>query len=189
MPVQLGAKGQPGFDEPIDLMMDCHRRIEHFLEILERVAGHSDGGRLDEQSQRAVRTALRYFREAAPNHTADEEHSLFPRLREIDSEAVAALLDEADRLEAQHRDAEQLHGRVELAFDRWLTCEIISSDALHALRQDLRALGELYQEHIRYEDEVLFPISQRLLDQEDKRNIGREMERRRRPQASAGETH
>ena len=189
MPVQLGAKGQPGFEEPIDLMMDCHRRIEHFLSVLQRVAEQSDGCHLDEPSRRGVQAALRYFREAAPNHTADEEHSLFPRLREIDSEFIGALLDEADRLEAQHRDAEQLHGRVELAFDRWLTCEIISSDALHALRQDLRALGELYQEHIRYEDEVLFPVSQRLLDKEDKRDIGREMERRRRPQAPAGETH
>lgn len=55
MPVQLGAKGQPGFDEPIDLMMDCHRRIEHFLSILQRVAEQSDGCQLDEPSRRVFR--------------------------------------------------------------------------------------------------------------------------------------
>jgi len=180
MPVQLGAKGQPGFDEPIDLMMDCHRRIEHFLGILERVAGQTDGSRLDEPSQRAVHAALRYFREAAPNHTADEEHSLFPRLRDINSEAVSALLDEADRLEAQHREAERIHEQIEAAFKQWLHAGSLSSDQVDSVRQDLHALRGLYREHIAFEDDVVFPAAKRLLNKDTLARIGEEMEVRRR---------
>ena len=54
MSVLLGSMGQPGFDEPIALMMDCHRRIERFLGVLQHVAAHCGSGRLDEESQRAV---------------------------------------------------------------------------------------------------------------------------------------
>jgi hypothetical protein len=38
---------------------------------------------LTEETRAALETALRYFREAAPKHTADEEESRFPRLRQI----------------------------------------------------------------------------------------------------------
>jgi hypothetical protein len=38
---------------------------------------------LNEEQRGAFEAALRYFREAAPKHTADEEESLFPRLRRI----------------------------------------------------------------------------------------------------------
>ena len=37
MPIPLGTTGQPDFTQPIELMMDCHRRIEHFLGVLQRV--------------------------------------------------------------------------------------------------------------------------------------------------------
>jgi len=37
---------------------------------------------LTEETRAALESALRYFREAAPKHTADEEESLFPRMRQ-----------------------------------------------------------------------------------------------------------
>ena len=33
-PLQIGAAPDHDFDEPLGLLSDCHRRIEHFLDIL-----------------------------------------------------------------------------------------------------------------------------------------------------------
>ena len=54
-------------------MSDCHRRIERFLTVLVRVA---ERGSLEGEARGAFEAALRYFRDAAPKHTADEEESL-----------------------------------------------------------------------------------------------------------------
>jgi hypothetical protein len=34
MTIQIGAKPDSGFDDPIGMLKDCHRRIEHFLYML-----------------------------------------------------------------------------------------------------------------------------------------------------------
>ena len=87
MPVQLGAAPAHGFDEPLGLLSDCHRRIENFLSILRKVEESADET-LHEQQRQAIETALTYFRTAAPRHNEDEEQSLFPLLRNR-SERVA----------------------------------------------------------------------------------------------------
>ena len=71
MPVQIGAPAH-NFSDPTGLLSDCHRRIEMFLRVLEGVALVIDRP-LTGESRSALESALRYFREAAPKHTADEE--------------------------------------------------------------------------------------------------------------------
>ena len=51
-----------------------------FMNVLQQVAMAADRPLADD-ARNSLETALRYFREAAPKHTADEEESLFPRLR------------------------------------------------------------------------------------------------------------
>lgn len=179
MRVQIGGRAQPGFDEPIDLMMDCHRRIEGFLTVLERVAARADSAPLDEEATRALRAALTYFRNAAPKHTADEEDSLFPALRALNRPDLDPLLEQAATLEAQHREADQLHARVTCIAERWLETGRIDPPDLSALRRDLASLRELYREHIAFEDTNLFPQARRLLDHQTLRAIGEEMAARR----------
>jgi hypothetical protein len=73
------------------MLGDCHRRIERSLNVLVSVA-RQNGGWLDEGQRTALVTSLHYFRDAAPKHTADEEDSLFPSLRQTcDAEAIAFL--------------------------------------------------------------------------------------------------
>ena len=43
MSVQIGAKPDSGFDDPLGMLKDCHRRIEHFLGILRLVAERATG--------------------------------------------------------------------------------------------------------------------------------------------------
>ena len=81
MPVQIGAKTH-NFTDPTGLLSDCHRRIEMFMGTFGTVAAVIDRPPA-EDTARALESALRYFGEAAPKHTADEEVSLFPRLRQI----------------------------------------------------------------------------------------------------------
>src|SRR6185436_3871226 len=88
MPIQIGQKPSPTFQEPLELLSDCHRRVESFLRALILVAEQARGGELNSQQREALETALRYFREAAPKHTADEEESLFPRMRALSDDAT-----------------------------------------------------------------------------------------------------
>ena len=83
MPIVIGAKPESSFTDPIGLLTDCHRRIERFLSILLQVSRAAHGEALNKEQRSAFETALRYFREAVPKHIADEEQTLFPRLRQM----------------------------------------------------------------------------------------------------------
>src|SRR5438270_7631585 len=132
MPVQIG-QTSPDFSEPTALLSDCHRRIEMFLATLKAIG--EAGEELTAQSRRALETGLRYFREAAPKHTADEEESLFPRLRRNGSDDIKAMMSEMERLEHDHKRAKALHAAVENIGQRWL-----AAGALHnAEREQFRA--------------------------------------------------
>jgi hemerythrin-like domain-containing protein len=168
MPVTIGAKPEHNFDQPLGLLGDCHRRIERFLEVLIRIA--NDG--LSEQNLLALPVALRYFREAAPRHTADEEESLFPRMRTCGSPEVLAAL------EGDHRSAGALHDEVDALFSQWQREELPAAKVTR-LREALTELKRIYAAHIRVEDEIVFPLAGRTLDRETQLAIGREMAKRR----------
>src|SRR5664279_268570 len=97
MAIQIGAKLDCGFDDPIGMLTDCHRRIESFLGILCIVAERATGRTLTHQEKAAVEASLQYFRSGGQRHTADEEESLFPRLR-------ASTASPPEQLETLERD-------------------------------------------------------------------------------------
>lgn len=179
MTIPLGSKGQPDFDEPIALMMDCHRRIEHFLIVFQAVLDQYEGTGLDEEGARSLETALNYFRQAAPRHTADEEQSLFPRLRDCDDPEVRAAMAELDRLEADHRKAEAAHGRVDELGRAWLAAGRLDGGEAAELRSLLEELAAAYADHIALEDERVFALAGRSLDAAALREVGEEMRQRR----------
>jgi iron-sulfur cluster repair protein YtfE (RIC family) len=113
MPVQIGTKAHP-FTDPTGLLSDCHRRIEMFLDTLDSVARVIGQSPTDEVQQ-ALKSALRYFSQAAPKHTADEEQSLFPRLRQTANAEIASALSRLDELEGDHRRADPLHAEVDIS--------------------------------------------------------------------------
>lgn len=162
-----------GFDEPLGLLSDCHRRIEKFLAVLKKVAADAPEP-LDETHRRALETALDYFENAAPRHTEDEEHSLFPRLAQH-AEAEAAMAG----LAADHQRADALHAEVGSLGRSWLAEGRISLDQRERMRAGTESLEHLYREHIRREDEEVFPLAARLLAAETLGKIGQEMAARR----------
>ena len=103
MPVQIGARRDCGFDDPLGMLQDCHRRIEHFLKVLSTVADRARGRALDTDESSALEAALHYFRVGGVRHTADEEESLFPRLRDrsdAPQQAVGSLHQEHEQADA-----------------------------------------------------------------------------------------
>ena len=102
MPVAIGT-AENTFANPIGLLSDCHRRIERFLQALLTVATQVEGGPLDAEHRSALDAAIKYFRQAAPRHTADEEEDLFPMLRQLASPGISKILADVDRLEGNTR--------------------------------------------------------------------------------------
>lgn len=179
MPVNIGTGPEHSFKEPLGLLSDCHRRVERFLGVLARVADEVRGAPLSEEQARAVMIALKYFREAAPRHTADEEESLFPRMRSCGGPEVEAALERVAALEGDHRRAEQLHAESDALFQEWLHEGRLNVEKDARLRAAMAELLAIYGEHIRVEDEYVFPLAGRALDQDAKEAIGREMASRR----------
>lgn len=179
MPVQIGAAPAHPFTEPVGLLSACHRRIEMFLDVILRVSMEWPGRALEGSARESLSTALRYFREMAPQHNQDEEESLFPRLRALDSAEARQLLQLMDALEREHAEASPQHARVDELASKWLNGEVLSAaefQELHRVSSDLR---EFYRKHIAFEDKTLFPAAQRLLPADVLRQIGREMGARR----------
>jgi hemerythrin-like domain-containing protein len=179
MLVKLGQPPDHGFDAPLGLLSDCHRRIERFLSVLVTIADERRGALLTPADRDLLESALRYFRTAAPRHSADEEESLFPRLRSSRDPRAEAALDTLARLEADHRAAEAHHDAVDVLGWRWLSAGTLDRVDAAALSGHLGALDRLYREHIKVEDDELFPAAGRVLTAAELEAVGREMAGRR----------
>lgn len=163
------------FDDPLGMLRACHRRIERALDVMDRIAGLEAAGPLEERSRSVLRQTLHYFATGVPRHAADEEASLFPRLRRAAerSGAVEKLQDEHAALDAGHRELDHL-GQ-----------ELLESGAFASptrrerFRQLIALLKEIYAEHIRIEDEEVFPAAAQVLQGEQLEEVGAEMAARR----------
>lgn len=179
MPIQIGRPAEHGFEEPLGLLSDCHRRIERFLGAMLIIATRSGGAELSPSDRDVLEQCRHYFATAGPRHTADEEKSLFPRLRASDSPRAREALATLATLESDHRDAEERHARVDTLVERWAREGPLPQDAARALVEDLEALQAIYTRHIKVEDQELFPAAADALTRDDLQSVGREMAARR----------
>jgi hemerythrin-like domain-containing protein len=163
----------------LGLLSDCHRRIERFLEMLQKVAGQGAPSALNDEQRRAVDAALEYFRTAAPRHTADEEESLFPMLRAAGSADAKAALQVVESLEQDHAAATLAHAEVDRLFGVWIGQGGLGESQAKKLSLLLRELREMYRQHIAVEDNDLFPLAARVLGPEQLKELGKQMAQRR----------
>lgn len=176
MGIQIGAKLDSGFDDPLGMLKDCHRRIEHFLNILHVVVKRAGGRGLSEEESAAVHAALHYFREGGRRHTTDEEESLFPRLR---AACGGEELAELGGLEDDHREADRAHALVDELYTHWLDEGTVDPHDLQRLENAMDRLVQLYGAHIALEDNVLFPRAAHRLSPGELGEIGQEFRARR----------
>jgi hemerythrin-like domain-containing protein len=188
MPVQIGARVESDFTDPVGMLQDCHRRIERFLGVLRVLGEQARRTPLTPDQRTALETSLRYFREGAPRHVQDEEVSLFPRLRHQQNAKVAPALAIVERLERDHSTAEAWHRKLDALGSCWLKKGVLDPTSISRFQQLTRQLSELYEEHIHVEDNELFPLAASALSRSDLHIIGHEMARRRRARVPAALT-
>jgi len=169
-----------GFDEPLEMLTGCHRRIEKHLETLKRLREHVEAHGVDAEATAAAQSVLRYFALAAVNHLEDEERDLFPMIegRINDAGEAARFRQFRELVEADHR-------RLEAAWSRLRKpLEGISEGLTRALpRNDVHAFVDAYARHIVAEESVLQEFVDRWLDDGDRQMLGRAMAARRGVQA------
>jgi hemerythrin-like domain-containing protein len=176
MAVQIGAKPDSGFDDPLGMLVDCHRRIERFLEIVCVVVERAQGRALTHEEKQALEAALAYFRTGGARHTADEEESLFPRLR---AAALAEKLTEVGGLEDDHKRANKLHAETDALYALWTGEGSLNAEKTARLLEAARELKHLYAAHIHMEETEIFPRAAEVLDQTTITAIGQEFRARR----------
>src|SRR5208337_402945 len=63
----------------VEILLGCHTRIRHFIQLSRTLAGAE--GVAPREIAEAATAIFRYFKAALPLHEADENESLFPRLK------------------------------------------------------------------------------------------------------------
>ena len=109
MPLTTGMPPSSSLGRPLDLLADCHRRIERCLHFLAVYAARPADAELGDHDRDVLALALRYFRESVPAHLADEEESLFPRMRHATHPLAIAAMHRLAALESDHAAARPRH--------------------------------------------------------------------------------
>jgi hemerythrin-like domain-containing protein len=179
MLLKIGHQPDHDFREPLGLLSDCHRRIERFLSTLTAITNQAGGKELTDTQRVQLEGAAAYFATAGPRHTADEENSLFPRLRAAHDPRAMAALELVDRLEDDHSAASEHHEVVDQLVRRWLAEGYLTAADVKHLLERLDRLNSMYAAHIAVEDNEVFPAAAQILSKNDITEIGREMMARR----------
>ena len=167
----LSESAAPTFDDPLAMLTACHGRIERQLETLARLQRHLPEHGCDHDARVAARGILKYFDTAAPNHHADEEASVFPRLARADLPGIEALL----------ADLERDHATLAVNWRklRPLLAAIAGGQRANLSPKQVADVTAAYAAHIAREERDLIPLAARTFDAATIAEIGKEMARRR----------
>ena len=163
--------GAADFDHPLEMLAACHERIEDRCELLHRLGRHVAEVGADEQARQAAANVIRYFDTAGENHHRDEEEDVFPRLLSVDTGASEALVVQLREEHARMREA--------WAALRPILARISAGEAAPFDAAQLERFTALYRNHIELEERELFPLAQRLFDDDALAATGDAMARRR----------
>lgn len=165
-----------GFDDPLETLLGCHRRIEKQLETLKRLRAHVEQKGVDAEASSAAQAVLRYFGNAAANHHDDEERDLFPLLEQrIDDPGERARFRQfRDGIESDHRMMEAAWQRLRKPLEG-----IAEGLARHLPAADVQVFVDGYAHHILTEESTLREFFDRWLGDDDRQALGRSMAARR----------
>jgi len=161
-------------DQPLEHLVACHRRMEERLATLERVAEHLAARRQD--ALEAIQACFRFFETSGQWHIADEEQSVFPRMRTALNESESAYL--AD-LESQHVEAGRAFAGLRTVVAELAAAGEPGAALIARYRQSVDRVCALYREHIASEDKTLTELAKRVLSEADLAAIAQEMKQRR----------
>ena len=155
------------------MMERSHRRLEERLADLQSAAGAIVRERAGLAELALVDEVIAYLERSAARHEADEEESLFPRLR--GDRDIAPLL--AD-LTAEHAHHRHLIGQLRALRSTWPPAGPAAADGA-TLAIAITELSRAYRSHITREEEELLPAARGRLTPAEIASITAEMHRRR----------
>jgi iron-sulfur cluster repair protein YtfE (RIC family) len=158
--------------DAFDILAHCHEHILFRLAALEETAGALRlQGAWSDALLASLCDVLVFLDTAIPMHSADEERSLFPRLRRCPPFLDHGGDTPMDCMESEHRQHQRLLAALKRA--------IMQRDVL-ATSDAAVAVVNGYRTHIVKEDEILFPWARQLLvDPAELAEMTREMRARR----------
>jgi hemerythrin-like domain-containing protein len=160
---------------PLEMLSACHGRVQTQCETLQRLYDHLPRHGADSVAVQAADAVLRYFRQAAPHHHADEEADLFPALLDAARGPDHASVRKLTRaLIEDHRSLEGMWQRLESELER-----LRGGDATALKRDTVDAFVAAYTQHIEREENDLLPLAARLLDEAALTRVGSAMRERR----------
>lgn len=162
--------------EAIERLVSCHQKIRHFSSVAVKLA-HAQGVAPAEITQAADGLYL-YFTIALPLHEADENQSLHPRLRNAVPEGELAG-PAADAMVDQHMAIDEL---VERLLPLWVLVRENPEkldEVAGEMCQVAGRLNEIFNEHLKLEEETIFPALEKYLSEAELAAMVTEMQDRR----------
>jgi iron-sulfur cluster repair protein YtfE (RIC family) len=156
------------------LLMGCHERIRYFTAMSSRLATAED--QPAPQIEQAAGALVRYFTVSLPLHEADENESLHPRLRSAASAAVAAASEEMVR---QHAGIDAVVAELLPLWEKVQREPHQLHNLAAAMAENTCRLQELWDTHLKLEEQTVFPAMQQFLSPQELETIREEMHRRR----------
>jgi hemerythrin-like domain-containing protein len=167
---------QPGtsFSEPLETLAACHERIEAQLSTLEGLAEYLPKKGCNAEVRAVARDVLRYFDTSGRLHHQDEDHDLFPLLRQLAARQgrpeVAAAIDELEREhETMNNQWERLRERL----------SAVSAGEARLDAEEVSRFAWLYRRHMDREGAAVLPFAKAALQPEQKAALGERMAARR----------
>ena len=171
-----GGKLDCEFDDPIGMLKNVHRQIKRLLHVLWVIADRAAGRELTGEEKAAVRSAMDRLRVDVTRHTADEEQSLFPRLR---AEAITGDSEDLIALEDNRCETDPLHTMVETLYSIWISAGALGPENQLRLQLCTEQLKSLSEQHMEIEEQIVFPRALQLLNGRTIAAIGQEFRARR----------
>ena len=172
MLVSIGRHRPP--TDILDTILGCHARIRTHVGLAVRLAERSDVH--EAQVAEAAGRVCRYFCEALPIHTLDEDQSLLPLLLGRSSNLDRVLMS----MQEQHRAHELRLDRL-VAMGATVRKEPARLDGLRdEFAEVANALSRELDEHLTLEERVVFPAARNLLGPTEKTLLAEEVRRRHR---------
>ncbi len=164
-----------GFDQPFEMLDACHDRVRRSLDLLARLRSYLRDKGCDDSARQAARDVLRYFDMAAPLHHEDEERHVFPPL--LAQTGDAPLLALVRQLQRDHVQMAERWAAARGALQAMGDGQLQAFTPAHGAALD--DFAACYADHLRHEDESIYPAARALLDAPAQQAMGREMAARR----------
>lgn len=167
--IALHAGPAVGFEQPFEMLLACHERVQRSLDLLQRLQAHVSTHGADAQAREAATDVLRYFDIAGPLHHQDEERHVLPRLR------AAGQGELAQRLASDHAEMTRQWAALRLPL-----ADLAAGRTAALSAQACAAYAQLYAAHMAAEEAEAFPCAAEGLSEGERAGMGAEMAARRR---------